>query len=47
MDGGGNFIGQLDVDQLGAGLRRDLTTTVGGNLMLAEYSEAEDNQVSF
>lgn len=44
MDGGGNFIGQLDVDQLGAGLRRDLTTTVGGNLMLAEYSEAEDNQ---
>ena len=30
MDGGNNFIGQLDVDQLGASLRRDISTTVSG-----------------
>jgi hypothetical protein len=33
MDGGNNFIGGLDVDQLGAGMRRDLTATVTGDLM--------------
>ena len=33
MDGGNNFIGQLDVDQLGAGLRRDLKATVTSDLI--------------
>jgi hypothetical protein len=35
LDGGNNFVGQLDVDQLGAGLRRDMTTVVTGDLMPA------------
>ena len=30
MDGGDNFIGALDVDQLGTAVRRDLVTTVEG-----------------
>ena len=31
MDGGNNFIGALDVDQLGTAVRRDLVTTVQGD----------------
>ena len=31
MDGGNNFIGALDVDQLGTAVRRDLATTVHGD----------------
>ena len=36
MDGGNNFIGQLDVDQLGAGVRRDLQAAVSGDLIQAQ-----------
>lgn len=41
MDGGDNFIGQLDVDQLGAGLRRDLKAVVTGDLIQASLAVGE------
>ena len=44
MDGGNNLIGQLDVDQLGTGLRRDLITSVRGSL--EKSTEHEDSQCS-
>ena len=41
MDGGNNFMGVEDLDQLGAGLRREVYTSVSGDLIQIDNSDDE------
>lgn len=45
MDGGGNPVGQLDVDSSGAGLRREIEVVVSGSLIQTSTSELDDQKV--
>jgi len=45
MDGGGNPVGQLDVDSSGAGLRREIEVVVSGSLIQTSTSELDAQKV--